>query len=166
MLLCRRFQRESSSPLACRVLVVSAEPDAPGMAVSLLNAAFACKDAGITVDVACASSPDRAVYLQQAAHESGGSFCYMDAPARSAPLQFLISSFGMSRADREVMVGPRKAAVDLRATCMASGKRVDIAHVCFVCLAVFEDMQAECPVCHTKAPQALPTAAAPAASSS
>lgn len=168
MLLCRRFQRESAGQLACRVLVLSAEPDSAGMAVSVLNAAFACKDARITVDVASATAPERSVYLQQAAHESGGCFCFIDSPARRAPLQFLISSFGMSRADREVMLGPRNTSVDLRATCLASGKRVDIAHVCFVCLAVFEEMQTECPVCHTKATPAatsLPTASASSSAS-
>ena len=89
--------------------------------------------------------------LQQAAHESGGVFVELSPAARKAPLQHLLHSFGASRLEREsTLRPPPKFTIDMRATSILTGKRVDIGYCCFVCLSVFEEAFDECPVCHTK----------------
>jgi len=162
VLVCLRHARDAGGA-SRRILVVAPGTGVDGVYVPLLNAAFAARDASVAVDVVAAAPDEDTVFLQQVAHETGGAFAPLNATRARGPMEHLLATVAPSKSARAALAGPVRKSVDLRASCMLSGRRVSTAFVCFVCLAVFAEFHAECPVCHTKAPDPAPPAKRPPA---
>ena len=152
-LVCMRHRREVPGA-SRRILVVAPGAGTEGAYVPLLNCAFAARDAGVTIDVVTAAPAEETVFLQQVAHETKGAFAPLTRISVKSPLQHLFLCAGPSASARDVLAPPLQKGVDLRASCMLTGERLSLAFVCFVCLSVFRDRHDECPICHTKAPEA------------
>lgn len=103
----------------------------------------------VTIDV-CKVFGEETVFLQQAAHLTGGSYIYLER--RDAFLQYLIvcssnsimvptlhtslqMSFLPPPSLRHIMAVPRQDKVDFRAACFCHKNIVDIGFVCSVCLS-------------------------------
>ncbi|KAJ3477479.1 hypothetical protein NLJ89_g12414 [Agrocybe chaxingu] len=103
----------------------------------------------VTIDACQVFGPDT-VFLQQAAHLTGGS--YLHLTETSALLQYLIvsrdslpsshrpqpstqMSFLPPPAIRKVLAVPTQDRIDFRAACFCHKNIVDIGFVCSVCLS-------------------------------
>ncbi|KAJ7647123.1 transcription factor Tfb4-domain-containing protein [Roridomyces roridus] len=98
-----------------RILVLSVSPDLSTSYIPIMNAIFSAQKLKATIDVCQIYGPNT-VFLQQAAHLTGGSYIFLER--RDALLQYLIMS-----------------KVDFRAACFCHKKIVDIGFVCSVCLS-------------------------------
>ena len=105
----------------------------------------------VTIDV-CRVFGEETVFLQQAAHLTGGSYIYLER--RDALLQYLMvcslrlqlkavpthlsfhqMSFLPPPSLRHIIAVPRQDKVDFRAACFCHKNIVDIGFVCSVCLS-------------------------------
>lgn len=97
-----------------------------------MNCIFAAQKAAVPVDVCKAAGPD-AVFLQQAAHLTGGS--YYRLARRAGLLQYLMMAFLPGVGARKGLTMARQEEVDLRAACFCHRRIVDVGYVCSVCLS-------------------------------
>ncbi|KAG8961315.1 RNA polymerase II transcription factor B subunit 4 [Tulasnella sp. 419] len=141
--------RNSSSQLAPRILVISVSPDLSSSYIPLMNSIFAAQKLKVTIDVCKVFGPDT-VFLQQAAHLTGGSYVYLER--RDALLQYLTMCFLPSPSLRRVLALPTQDKVDFRAACFCHKNIVDIGYVCSVCLSIFCKPIPVCSTCRTKFP--------------
>ena len=104
----------------------------------------------VTIDACQVFGPDT-VFLQQAAHLTGGAYLYMER--RDALLQYLIVSLSISNSTfnphlsffkmtflppssiRKVLAIPTQDKIDFRAACFCHKNIIDIGFVCSVCLS-------------------------------
>ncbi|KAF7983785.1 hypothetical protein HWV62_19003 [Athelia sp. TMB] len=166
-----------------RILVLSVSPDLAPAYIPIMNAIFAAQKLRATLDVCKLFGADT-VFLQQAAHLTGGSYVFLER--RDALLQHLIMSHLPPPAMRALVAVPTQDRVDFRAACFCHKAIVDIGFVCSICLssaspppfrtpvanvrgaAVFCKPVPVCTTCRTKFPmktlQRLNAARPPAAS--
>jgi len=97
-----------------------------------MNCIFAAQKAAVPIDVCKAAGAD-AVFLQQAAHLTGGT--YFRLARRAGLLQYLMMAFLPGVTARRHLTLPRQEEVDLRAACFCHRKIVDVGYVCSVCLS-------------------------------
>ncbi|KAJ3482184.1 hypothetical protein NLI96_g7158 [Meripilus lineatus] len=114
-----------------RILILSVSPDQPSSYIPIMNSIFSAQKLRVTIDV-CKLSPPESVFLQQAAHLTGGSYIFLERP--DALLQYMTDK------------------VDFRAACFCHKKIVDIGFVCSVCLSIFCQPVPVCSTCRTKFP--------------
>jgi hypothetical protein len=110
---------------------------------------FLCDYQKVTIDV-CKVFGEETVFLQQAAHLTGGSYIYLQR--RDGFLQYLMvcspgsiivptqhsllqMSFLPPPSLRHIIAVPRQDKVDFRASCFCHKNIVDIGFVCSVCLS-------------------------------
>jgi len=103
----------------------------------------------VTIDVCQIYGPDT-VFLQQAAHLTGGSYIYLER--RDALLQYLIMAFLPPPSIRKTLSVPTQDKVDFRAACFCHKNIIDIGFVCSVCLSIFCQPVPVCSTCRTKFP--------------
>jgi len=103
----------------------------------------------VTIDVCKIYGPDT-VFLQQAAHLTGGSYIYLER--RDALLQYLLMSFLPPPSMRRMLAVPTQDRIDFRAACFCHKRIVDIGFVCSVCLSIFCQPVPVCSTCRTKFP--------------
>ncbi|KAI0062864.1 transcription factor Tfb4 [Artomyces pyxidatus] len=132
-----------------RILILSVSPDLSSSYIPVMNSIFSAQKYKITIDVCKVFGADT-VFLQQAAHLTGGSYIYLER--RDALLQYLIMSFLPPPAMRQVIAVPKQDKVDFRAACFCHKDIVDIAFVCSVCLSIFCSPVPVCSTCRTKFP--------------
>ncbi|CAG8740076.1 8452_t:CDS:2, partial [Funneliformis mosseae] len=82
---------------------------------------------GIPIDV-CKVHGEDAVFLQQAAHITGGR--YLKLPTPQGFLQFLMITFLPDRYTRTYQCLPGEEKVDFGAACFCHKKIIDIGYVC------------------------------------
>ncbi|KAF8904473.1 transcription factor Tfb4-domain-containing protein [Gymnopilus junonius] len=111
---------EASDP---RILVLSVSPDLATSYIPIMNSIFSAQKLKITIDACQIFGPDT-VFLQQAAHLTGGSYLYLDR--RDALLQYLIMSFLPPPPIRKVLAVPTQDRIDFRAACFCHKNIVDI----------------------------------------
>ncbi|KAJ7772530.1 TFIIH subunit Tfb4/p34 [Mycena maculata] len=126
-----------------RILVLSVSPDLATSYIPVMNAIFSAQKLKATIDVCQIYGPNT-VFLQQAAHLTGGSYIFLER--RDALLQYLIMSFLPPPAIRRTLSVPTQEQVDFRAACFCHKRIIDIGFVCSVCLSIF---CAPLPVCTT-----------------
>jgi len=90
------------------------------------------------------------VFLQQAAHLTGGSYVHLER--RGALLQYLIMAFLSPPSMRKTLSVPTQDKIDFRAACFCHKTIVDIGFVCSVCLSIFCQPVPVCSTCRTKFP--------------
>ncbi|KAI0266857.1 TFIIH subunit Tfb4/p34 [Gloeopeniophorella convolvens] len=132
-----------------RILILSVSPDLSASYIPVMNSIFSAQKLKVTIDV-CKVFGEETVFLQQAAHLTGGSYIYLER--RDALLQYLIMSFLPPPAMRHIMSVPRQDKVDFRAACFCHKNIVDIGFVCSVCLSIFCSPVPVCSTCRTKFP--------------
>ncbi|KXN91044.1 RNA polymerase II transcription factor B subunit 4 [Leucoagaricus sp. SymC.cos] len=132
-----------------RLLVLSVSPDLATSYIPIMNSVFSAQKLKVTVDVCQVLGPDT-VFLQQAAHLTGGSYIHLER--RDALLQHLIMAFLPPPAIRKVMAVPTQDKVDFRAACFCHKNIVDVGFVCSVCLSIFCQPVPVCSTCRTKFP--------------
>ncbi|KAF5321610.1 hypothetical protein D9619_002025 [Psilocybe cf. subviscida] len=149
-----------------RILILSASPDLSSSYIPIMNAIFSAQKLvrhspplspcaaltvfqKITID-ACQIAGPETVFLQQAAHLTGGSYLYLDR--RDALLQYLIMAFLPPPAIRTILAVPTLDRVDFRAACFCHKNIIDIGFVCSVCLSIFCQAVPVCSTCRTKFP--------------
>ena len=104
----------------------------------------------VTIDACQVFGPDT-VFLQQAAHLTGGAYLYLER--RDALLQYLIVRLSISNSTfnpylsffkmtflppssiRKVLAIPTQDKIDFRAACFCHKNIIDIGFVCSVCLS-------------------------------
>ncbi|KAF9049968.1 transcription factor Tfb4-domain-containing protein [Panaeolus papilionaceus] len=156
-----------------RILILSVSPDLSTSYIPIMNAIFSAQKLKVTID-ACQISGPSTVFLQQAAHLTGGAYLYLEKP--DAFLQHLIMAFLPPPAIRKILAVPTQDKIDFRAACFCHKNIIDVGFVCSVCLSIFCQPVPVCSTCRTKFPiktlQRLnasrpltSTAATPAASS-
>ncbi|KAI0254048.1 transcription factor Tfb4 [Lactifluus subvellereus] len=126
-----------------RILILSVSPDLSASYIPVMNSIFSAQKLKVTIDV-CKVFGEETVFLQQAAHLTGGSYIFLER--RDAFLQYLMMSFLPPPSLRHIMAVPRQDKVDFRAACFCHKNIVDIGFVCSVCLSIF---CSPVPVCST-----------------
>ncbi|GJJ06273.1 hypothetical protein Clacol_000464 [Clathrus columnatus] len=116
-----------------RILIISVSPDLSSSYISLMNAIFSAQKLKVPIDVCKLYGPDT-VFLQQAAHLTGGSYLYLEQ--KEALLQYLIMTFLPPRKLRQYLATPTQDRVDFRAACFCHKNIVDVGFVCSVCLSI------------------------------
>ena len=160
-----------------RCLVVSSPaPDDPAQLVSVMNAAIRAQHAQMVIDVlrwvvrpsnapaAAAAASTSSAFLQQCAFLTDGVYIECDGSFADA-MSELLAQVLPSTATRALLLPPplpsgRRPApaehgcrarvvhdVDLRATCFATGDKVELGYVCSCCLSVFSSPRAVCATC-------------------
>lgn len=132
-----------------RILIVSVSPDLSSAYIPLMNAIFSAQKLKVPIDVCKLFGPDT-VFLQQAAHLTGGSYMYLEQ--KDALLQYLIMTFLPPLKLRQFIATPTQDRVDFRAACFCHKKIVDIGFVCSVCLSIFCQPIPVCSTCRSKFP--------------
>ncbi|KAJ7446236.1 transcription factor Tfb4 [Mycena galericulata] len=132
-----------------RVLILSVSPDLSTSYIPIMNAIFSAQKLKATIDVCQIYGPNT-VFLQQAAHLTGGSYIFLER--RDALLQYLIMSFLPPPAIRKTLSVPTQEQVDFRAACFCHKNIIDIGFVCSVCLSIFCAPLPVCTTCRTKFP--------------
>ncbi|KAF4621238.1 hypothetical protein D9613_000421 [Agrocybe pediades] len=132
-----------------RILILSVSPDLSTSYIPIMNSIFSAQKLKITVDACQIFGPDT-VFLQQAAHLTGGAYLYLER--REALLQYLIMAFLPSPSIRKVLAVPTQDKIDFRAACFCHKNIVDIGYVCSVCLSIFCQPLPVCSTCRTKFP--------------
>ncbi|KAF8628909.1 hypothetical protein AX15_003690 [Amanita polypyramis BW_CC] len=115
-----------------RILVLSVSPDHATSYIPIMNSIFSAQKLKVTIDVCQMYGPDT-VFLQQAAHLTGGSYIHLER--RDALLQYLIMSFLPPPSVRKTLSVPTQDKVDFRAACFCHKTIIDIGFVCSVCLS-------------------------------
>ncbi|KAN0065683.1 RNA polymerase II transcription factor B subunit 4 [Thecaphora frezii] len=149
----------SAAPQAFRkrILILSVTPDASTQYIPMMNCIFAAQKKSILIDVCKVFGRDT-VFLQQAAHLTGGTYFRIDEAATveggaaSGLLQCLMSAYLPSRSIRDMMHLPMLDEVDFRAACFCHRRIVDIGYVCSVCLSLFCEPRTVCLTCKSKYP--------------
>jgi len=132
-----------------RILIFSVSPDLSNSYIPIMNSIFSAQKLKVTIDV-CKMFGADTVFLQQAAHLTGGSYIYLER--RDALLQYLVMSFLSSTAIRKIISVPTEEKVDFRAACFCHKNIVDVGFVCSVCLSIFCQPIPVCSTCRTKFP--------------
>ncbi|KAK7005746.1 transcriptional factor [Favolaschia claudopus] len=132
-----------------RILILSVSPDLATSYIPIMNSIFSAQKLKATIDVCQIYGPNT-VFLQQAAHLTGGSYIFLER--RDALLQYLIMSFLPPPSVRRTLSVPTQEQVDFRAACFCHKNIVDIGFVCSVCLSIFCQPLAVCTTCRTKFP--------------
>lgn len=132
-----------------RILILSVSPDLATAYIPLMNAIFSAQKLRVTLDVCKLFGPDT-VFLQQAAHLTGGSYIYLER--RDALLQYLIMSHLPPPSIRAALAVPTQDRIDFRAACFCHKNIVDIGFVCSICLSIFCRPVPVCTTCRTKFP--------------
>ncbi|KAF9454037.1 Tfb4-domain-containing protein [Macrolepiota fuliginosa MF-IS2] len=132
-----------------RLLVLSVSPDLATSYIPIMNSVFSAQKLKVTIDVCQVFGPDT-VFLQQAAHLTGGSYIHLER--RDALLQYLIMAFLPPPSIRKVLAVPTQDKVDFRAACFCHKNIIDIGFVCSVCLSIFCQPVPVCSTCRTKFP--------------
>ncbi|KAI0344672.1 transcription factor Tfb4 [Trametopsis cervina] len=132
-----------------RILIISVSPDQSSSYISIMNSIFSAQKLKVTIDV-CKLYGTDSVFLQQAAHLTGGSYINVERP--DALLQFLMMSFLPPPGIRQLISVPTQDKVDFRAACFCHKDIVDIGFVCSVCLSIFCSPVPVCSTCRTKFP--------------
>ncbi|TFK26523.1 Tfb4-domain-containing protein [Coprinopsis marcescibilis] len=132
-----------------RILILSVSPDLSASYIPIMNAIFSAQKLKVTID-ACQIYGGETVFLQQAAHLSGGSYLLLEH--RDALLQYLTMSFLPPPSIRKILAVPTQDRIDFRAACFCHKNIVDIGYVCSVCLSIFCKPSPVCSTCRTKFP--------------
>ncbi|KAJ7680574.1 transcription factor Tfb4-domain-containing protein [Mycena polygramma] len=132
-----------------RILILSVSPDLSTSYIPIMNSIFSAQKLKATIDVCQIYGPNT-VFLQQAAHLTGGSYIFLER--RDALLQYLIMSFLPPPSIRKTLSVPTQEQVDFRAACFCHKNIIDIGFVCSVCLSIFCQPLAVCTTCRTKFP--------------
>lgn len=132
-----------------RILIISVSPDQSSSYISVMNSIFSAQKLKVTIDV-CKIFGAESVFLQQAAHLTGGSYIDVDRP--DALLQYLMMSFLAPPGLRQLITVPTQDKIDFRAACFCHKNIVDIAFICSVCLSIFCSPVPVCSTCRTKFP--------------
>ncbi|GBE81114.1 RNA polymerase II transcription factor B subunit 4 [Sparassis crispa] len=140
---------DEQAPVDPRILVLSVSPDQSSSYIPIMNSIFSAQKLRVTIDVCTIYGPD-SVFLQQAAHLTGGSYMRLDRP--DALLQYLIMSFLPPPATRQLLSVPTQDKIDFRAACFCHKRIIDIGFVCSVCLSIFCQPVPVCSTCRTKFP--------------
>ncbi|KAF5393408.1 hypothetical protein D9757_000751 [Collybiopsis confluens] len=117
---------EGLEPLALpdpRILILSVSPDQTASYIPVMNSIFSAQKLKVTID-ACQLFGPETVFLQQAAHLTGGSYIYLER--RDALLQYLTMAFLPSPAVRETISVPTQDKIDFRAACFCHKNIVDV----------------------------------------
>jgi len=132
-----------------RILILSVSPDLSTSYIPIMNSIFSAQKLKVTIDVCKIYGPDT-VFLQQAAHLTGGSYIYLER--RDALLQYLIMSHLPPPSIRNILAVPTQDRIDFRAACFCHKDIIDIGFVCSVCLSIFCKPVPVCTTCRTKFP--------------
>ncbi|KAJ3364044.1 RNA polymerase II transcription factor B subunit 4 [Allomyces javanicus] len=146
--LCYANRLTKSQPVRTHLLVVSASYDTPAHYVALMNTIFSAQKADIPIDV-CKLYGD-SVFLQQAAHLTGGVYLGLDDPM--GLIQHLMFTFLPPPSVRKHLALPTATRVDFRAACFCHQQIVSEGFVCSVCLSVYCKWRPVCATCKTKFP--------------
>ncbi|KAH9832185.1 transcription factor Tfb4 [Rhodofomes roseus] len=158
---------EQTAALDPRILILSVSPDQSSSYIPIMNSIFAAQKLKVTIDI-CKVYGSESVFLQQAAHLTGGSYLHLERA--DALLQYLTMSFLPPPSIRQLLSVPTQDKIDFRAACFCHKRIVDIGFVCSVCLSIFCQPVPVCSTCRTKFPiktlqrlnAARPTVATPA----
>ncbi|PPQ89708.1 hypothetical protein CVT25_014109 [Psilocybe cyanescens] len=132
-----------------RILILSVSPDLATSYIPIMNSIFSAQKLKITIDACQIFGPDT-VFLQQAAHLTGGSYLHLNR--RDALLQYLIMAFLPPPSIRKILAVPTQDRIDFRAACFCHKNIIDIGFVCSVCLSIFCQPVPVCSTCRTKFP--------------
>jgi len=132
-----------------RILILSVSPDLSNSYIPIMNSIFSAQKLKVTIDVCKIFGADT-VFLQQAAHLTGGSYIYLER--RDALLQYLVMTFLPSAPIRKIISVPTEDKIDFRAACFCHKNIVDVGFVCSVCLSIFCQPVPVCSTCRTKFP--------------
>ncbi|KAI0305725.1 transcription factor Tfb4 [Multifurca ochricompacta] len=145
----RKRGNEATTSVDPRILILSVSPDLSASYIPVMNSIFSAQKLKVTIDV-CKVFGEETVFLQQAAHLTGGSYIYLGR--RDAFLQYLTMSFLPPPSMRHIIAVPQQDKVDFRAACFCHKNIVDIGFVCSVCLSIFCSPVPVCSTCRTKFP--------------
>lgn len=132
-----------------RILILSVSPDLSTSYIPIMNSIFSAQKLKVTIDACQVFGPDT-VFLQQAAHLTGGAYLFLER--RDALLQYLIMTFLPPSSIRKVLAIPTQDRIDFRAACFCHKNIIDIGFVCSVCLSIFCQPVPVCSTCRTKFP--------------
>ncbi|OBZ67995.1 RNA polymerase II transcription factor B subunit 4 [Grifola frondosa] len=132
-----------------RILVLSVSPDQSSTYIPIMNSIFSAQKLKVTIDICKIYGPDN-VFLQQAAHLTGGSYIHIERP--EALLQYMMMSFLPPLGIRQLLSVPTQDRIDFRAACFCHKNIVEIGFVCSVCLSIFCQPVPVCSTCRTKFP--------------
>jgi len=132
-----------------RILIISVSPDQSASYIPIMNSIFSAQKLKVTIDV-CKLFGAESVFLQQAAHLTGGSYIFLERP--DALLQYLTMSFLPPPSIRQLLSVPTQEKIDFRAACFCHKRIIDIGFVCSVCLSIFCQPVPVCSTCRTKFP--------------
>ncbi|KIM30388.1 hypothetical protein M408DRAFT_21905 [Serendipita vermifera MAFF 305830] len=138
-----------SSAISPRILIFSVSPDLSASYIPIMNSIFCAQKLKVSLDVCKLYGPDT-VFLQQAAHLTGGS--YLSIHNRDTLIHYLMICFLSPPAVRQLMAVPTEDKVDFRAACFCHKTIVDIGFICSVCLSIFCKPTPVCSTCRAKFP--------------
>jgi hypothetical protein len=144
-----------SAPSGTRVLCLHGSADLLGQYIAFNNAARCAHHAGILIDsVVLGATPS--VFLQQAAHQTGGMYLQPPLDMHKGLLQYLHHLVLPPGAHRSQVLLPPRTSVNLRAHCLCHRRFCDTALMCTTCLSLWCDQPAsgQCPACSASAAKA------------
>lgn len=150
--LCHLHRLRSSLPHLTqqRVWLVSRSPDDPSAYVPLMNCIFSAQKDDVLLDSLLCGPSSR--YLSHAARATGGLClrCPTDALLERSATALALGYFAVPPAARAAFETPPLKPHDPCASCFCHAKRVEVAHVCSVCLSVFCEFIPVCTTCNSK----------------
>lgn len=135
--------------LRLRILVVLANRDDNIRYIPVMNLIFAAQRMKVPIDVVQLGMVDQP-YLQQASDATQGVYLRLQDP--QGLIQVLATAYFVEPSLRLLIVLPTNTNVNYRALCFITGKLVDLAYVCSVCLCIMlkiPDVK-KCPACESE----------------
>lgn len=136
------------SSTRCRILTFQLSGDNPYLYTPMINCIYTAQRHGVIMD-SCLLDLHSSVFLQQAAHITGGQYLHPDAKTHSGFLQFLLMHFLHDRVVRQYFLTPPRHSTNLRAHCFCHKRHVDVGWLCTVCLSIWCEFSEQCAMCKT-----------------
>ena len=131
-----------AAPRSTRILCFHGSADALGQYIAFNNAARCAHHKGILIDsVILSATPS--VFLQQAAHQTGGMYLHPPLDVHKGLLQYFQHLLLPPAEHRAQVLLPPRTSVNLKAHCLCHRRFCDAAYMCTTCLSLWCEQPAD-----------------------
>jgi transcription initiation factor TFIIH subunit 3 len=137
-----------ASPASTRMLCLHGSADQLGQYIAFNNAARCAHHKGVLIDSLVLSATP-SVFLQQAAHQTGGMYLQPAPDMHKGLLQYLHNLLLPPAEHRGLILLPPRTSVNLKAHCLCHRRFCDTAFMCTTCLSLWcqQPPSGNCPAC-------------------
>jgi len=138
----------AGSPASTRLVCFHSSPDPLGQYIAFNNGARSAHHMGVVIDsVVLGAMPS--VFLQQAAHQTGGLYLHPATELHKGLLHYFLHLLLPPAELRTEIHLPPRTSVNLKAHCLCHKRFCETAFMCTTCLSLWCQASAVCPACST-----------------